>query len=348
MNVWRKAIPGNAVLLGTVYCAGTRRIMSLTLRLLVIAAFVVPLAATDVYDPLQEPSSPAPVELRLQVSHPKDQRKLPLRLLLPSDPGPRPVVLFSHGLGGSCEGNDHLAHWTARGYVLVYLQHPGSDVSVWQDVPRAQAILALRRAANAENFHLRVADVRVVLDALHAWHATPGHALAGRLDLTRIGMSGHSFGALTTQAVAGQDYAGLSLADPRIRAAIAFSPSPPRQGDAEQAFAHVTVPWLLMTGTDDEASIAGVTAADRLRVFPALPPGAAYELVLDRAEHSAFTDRALPGDRQDRNPNHHRAIQALSTAFWDAYLGADDQARAWLDGEGPRSVLEAGDRWQRK
>lgn len=90
------------------------------------------------------------------------------------------------------------------------------------------------------------------------------------------------------------------------------------------------------------------TAMDRLAVFPALPAGAKYEVVFFGAEHSAFTDRALPGDREPRNPNHHRAILALGTAFWDAYLRNDPAARAWLDGDGPGSVLEARDRWQKK
>ena len=88
--------------------------------------------------------------------------------------------------------------------------------------------------------------------------------------------------------------------------------------------------------------------ASRLAVYPALPAGGKYELVLHNAEHSAFTDRALPGDTQQRNPNHHRAILALSTAFWDAYLRNDPAAKAWLDGDGPSSVLEKDDRWQKK
>jgi putative SOS response-associated peptidase YedK len=70
--------------------------------------------------------------------------------------------------------------------------------------------------------------------------------------------------------------------------------------------------------------------------------------VLDRAEHSAFTDRALPGDHEPRNPNHHRAILALSTAFWDAWLRNDASAKAWLEGKGPRSILEPKDKWQFK
>jgi hypothetical protein len=55
-----------------------------------------------------------------------------------------------------------------------------------------------------------------------------------------------------------------------------------------------------------------------------------------------------PGDLGPRNPNHHRAILAFSTAFWDAYLGGDVAARGWLQGPRPRAVLEERDRWQRK
>jgi predicted dienelactone hydrolase len=166
-----------------------------------------------------------------------------------------------------------------------------------------------------------------------------------------MGMSGHSFGAVTTQAVSGQKFLGgaASFTDARIRAAIAFSPSGPRLGgDPQQAFGSVKIPWMLMTGTKDVAPIGNADVPSRLSVFPALPAGGKYELVLDKAEHSAFSDRALPGDTERRNPNHHRAILALSTAFWDAWLRQDKAARAWLDGDGPRSVLEKDDRWQRK
>ena len=104
----------------------------------------------------------------------------------------------------------------------------------------------------------------------------------------------------------------------------------------------------MITGTKDVAFIGDADVPSRLAVFPALPPGGKYELVLYGAEHSAFTDRALPGDSEERNPNHHRAILAISTAFWDAWLSKNADARAWLDGDGPLSVLEEKDRWQKK
>jgi hypothetical protein len=93
---------------------------------------------------------------------------------------------------------------------------------------------------------------------------------------------------------------------------------------------------------------ANLTPEKRALVFPALPSGRKYELILHNAEHSAFTERPLPGDKEPRNPNHHRAILALSTAFWDAYLKEDPVAKAWLDSEAPRSVLEELDSWRRK
>jgi len=319
---------------------------------LLLAGLARPLDAGHAYDPLERSDQRRSVPLDLTVHDAARARDIPLRVFLPATSSKAPVVLFSHGLGGSREGSAYLGeHWAARGYAVVYLQHPGSDSSVWQSSPGGQRLGAMRAAASLQNFLARVKDVPAVLGQLERWNASPGHALAGRLDLAHVGMSGHSFGALTTQAVSGQRFLGnqASFTDSRIRAALAFSPSSPRHGgDPSRAFGHVRIPWLLATGTRDVAPIGDADVASRLAVFPALPPGGKYELVLDGAEHSAFTDRALPGDRQPRNPNHQRAILALSTAFWDACLRGDSAARAWLDGRGPVSVLEEKDRWQRK
>ncbi len=209
----------------------------------------------------------------------------------------------------------------------------------------------MRKAASLDNFLLRVKDIPAVLTQLDAWNKDSSHALHGRLDMKKIGMSGHSFGAATTQGVSGQKYplTGTSYTDKRISAAISFSPSSPRKSiEPSEAFGSVKIPWMLMTGTKDTAPIGDQTVESRLAVFPALPPGDKYELVLDNAEHSVFTERPLPGEKEKRNPNHRRVILALSTAFWDTYLRDDPQARAWLSGDAPRQVMEAADKWQKK
>jgi predicted dienelactone hydrolase len=278
-------------------------------------------------------------------------RNIPVLIYLPVATAPAPVVLFSHGLGGDRTGSAYFGrHLATSGYVGVFLQHPGSDDRVWREVPALRRMAALRGAATPEQFLHRTADVRVVLDTLTTWQRAASHPLRGRLDMDRIAMSGHSFGAVSTQAVSGQFGAGQGrrLTDARIKAAIIMSPSLPATGTPEQAFGRVTIPWLLMTGTRDEAAIGDATVESRLGVFPALPTGGKYELVLFDGQHSAFTDRDLPGDRIERNPNHHRAISRISTAFLDAWLKKDAAARAWLDGDGPRTVLEPRDRWQKK
>jgi predicted dienelactone hydrolase len=299
------------------------------------------------YNPLAV-SGTAPQVVDLNVADTARSRDIPLRVYLPCEASAAPVVLFSHGLGGSREGSAFFGmHLAGRGYVAVFLQHAGSDESVWKDLPRAQRMAALKSAASIESFLARVADVPAVLDQLTVWQRTKGHPLAGRMDLAHVGMSGHSFGAVTTQAVTGQSFplgAGTRFTDSRLKAAVVMSPSTPRRGGTAQAFAQVKVPWLLMTGTEDGSPIGDQTPQTRQQVFPALPAGFHFELVLDKAAHSAFTDRTLPTDTAPRNPNHHKVILATSTAFFDATLRGDPAARAWLEGEGPKSVMEPADR----
>lgn len=300
------------------------------------------------YDPLRVPQATLPEPLLLDVADGPRDRTIPIRVQLPVATDPAPVVLCSHGLGGTRSTCTYLAtHWAARGHVAVFLQHPGSDDSVWRGTKLGDRMKAMREAASAKNLLLRCGDVKTVLDRLAEWNGDAEHPLHGRLDLEHVGMSGHSFGAATTQAVGGQamPLLGQKLVDRRIDAAFAMSPSSPP--GAERAFGEVAVPWLLMTGTEDVSAIRETDVATRLLVYPALPATIdRYELVLDGAEHSAFTERGLPGDRHRRNENHHRAILAISTAFWDTHLSASTDARAWLRGDGARSVLEPKDRWQ--
>jgi predicted dienelactone hydrolase len=323
---------------------------SLAAALLTIVSALIGPPSLWAYDPLQTTKA-RPEKIDLLVKDEKRSREIPILVYLPQDKAPAAVVLFSHGLGGTRAGSSYLGtHWAQRGYVAVFVQHPGSDEGVWKDVRPAQRLAALQKAANLENFRLRVEDVSAVLDQLELWSKDGSHALAGRLNLGRVGMSGHSFGAVTTQAVSGQAFPmGKGFTDPRIKAAVVMSPSGPRGGvDPKKAFGEVKIPWMLLTGTKDDSPIGEASAASRLIVFPALPPGGKYELVLDNAEHSAFTDRELPGETHKHNPNHHRAILAVTTAFWDAYLRENSEATKWLDGDVVHSTLETGDTWQKK
>lgn len=307
----------------------------------------------DPYNPLDIDAAFQAQTIELEVDDKTRSRQIPLRIYLPkASDRPSAVILFSHGLGGSNKGNAYMGnHWAGRGNVAVFVQHPGSDENVWKNGRLFQARAALKEAANLENYIARTQDVSAVLDQLKIWHELEGHALHGRIYLDQIGMSGHSFGAITTQAISGQvtgQGAFKTKQEPRIKAAMAFSPSPSNRGDAKQEFSKVKIPWMLMTGTHDNSPIGNTTVANRLEVFAALPPGNKYELVLEGGEHSAFTDHAVIGRKKIRNPNHHRVILALSTAFWDGYLQGNREALAWLKGDRPQKLMEKKDHWQLK
>ncbi len=300
------------------------------------------------YDPLRIPDV-AIVSKSFDVKDASRDRVIPIRVYFPPSAQPMPVILFSHGLGGSRDNNPYLGnHWAARGYVVVFVQHPGSDESVWKGAGPVKGMIAMKEAASLENFLARNQDIPAVIDALVRWNGEKQHELRGRLDPEHIGMSGHSFGAKTTQAVAGGTFATARAAflEPRIDAAVMMSPGPPDAGDALKAFASIKIPCLLMTGTKDDSPIGNMTAADRLKVFPGLQLAPAWQVVFDKGTHMSFGDRGLMGKPQDGS-RYHKAILALTTAFWDARLKGSATAQSWLNGAGARSVLVPDDKWER-
>lgn len=312
-----------------------------------LAAFLVVSASagTAAYDPMKVGEKEVST-LTFDVNDKSRDRTLPVRVYLPETKGAAPVVLFSHGLGGSRDNNPYLGnHWAKRGYVVVFVQHPGSDESVWKGERPLNRMAAMKEAASAEAFADRVKDVPAVIDALEKWNGEKGHPLAGRMDLGHIGMSGHSFGALTTQAMAGQSYAGgrISYLEKRIGAAVMMSPSKPRMGDPKSAFGGITMPCLLLTGTKDESPIGGGTPEDRREVFPALAKAPAWQVVFEGATHMDFGQRE---GAETKDSRYHKAILALTTAFWDAHLKGDKAAMEWLKGDGAKSALAEGDLWE--
>lgn len=313
----------------------------------ILASFTLVAARAADYDPLKVPEVEI-ISKALDVRDPSRGRTLPVRVYLPASAKPAPVILFSHGLGGSRDNNPYLGnHWAKRGYVVVFIQHPGSDESVWKEKPPGQRMAAMKQAASGENFMNRTKDVPVVIDALTAWNADKQNPLHDRLDLEHIGMSGHTFGAVTTQAVAGQSAAGgrVSFGDPRLTAAVMMSPSPPALGDPAKAFASITIPCLLLTGTLDDSPIGNSTPADRLKVFPNLTAAPAWQIVFDKATHMSFGERDLRGNSEIGN-RYHKPILALTTAFWDAQLLGNADAKAWLNGSGTRALLMPEDQWE--
>lgn len=279
------------------------------------------------------------------------RRVIPIKVYVPREKRSRiPAVLFSHGLGGSREASSYLGqYWASAGYVAVFMQHPGSDENIWKDAPLNKRLDALKQAVNTQALLQRIRDVSFIIDRLEQWNQEKGHPLSGRLNIQKIGMSGHSFGAVTTQAVMGQKFVGnLHFNKNRLKAFLLFSPSAGQGMRPEESFGHIQSPVMCMTGTEDHSPIRGVvTAESRRKVFSALPAGDKFQVVFQGGHHYTFSERDM-ADKETIDPRFHPAIQHLSTAFWDAYLKDDDKQRAYLQSNGPRAVLIKKDIWEWK
>lgn len=305
-------------------------------------------AAIGLADPAKQTPKPVkPIDFE-PVDKPRE-RTVPVRIYLPANKEPRPVVLYSHGLGGSRATKRYLGEqWSQAGYVCVFMQHSGSDSEVLKSGRLTQRLQNLKAAANWKNSVDRTKDVSFVIDQLEKWVKTAKHPLFKRVDLEHIGMSGHSFGAVTTLAVAGRTYPfRQTFPEKRIDAFLAMSPQAAKGMTLEKTFGHLTQPIFCMTGTKDTSPIdQSVTADSRASVYDGLPDGDKYLVVFDGAHHFTFNggESRLAGQQ---NPKHHRATETLSTKFWDAYLDGDDAAKQWLQSDAAKTddVLDTADRW---
>ncbi len=287
------------------------------------------------------------------------KRDVPVRVRWPqADPNNdrSAVVLFSHGLGGTRDGGTVWGQaWTAAGFVVVHIQHPGSDLAAVSRLATSFSDkVGLRAAAGAEQLLARLQDVGFVLNQIGLRHAArQGRWASARPDA--VGMSGHSFGAHTTLGMAGRRYPIFEgISEPRLASFIAFSPTVPSVGDAQQAFDRLSRPMLTITGTRDQDVVGnGATADKRIAVFAALPPGGKAQLVLQDADHMTFagqTGRAaeiVPRESvtRDQQARDHALMAAITADWWRATLLDDTAARARLIepvGLGP------GDLWQQK
>lgn len=259
----------------------------------------------------------------------RDNRAIPVRIRMPDGAGKAPVVLFSHGLGGSLDSGTRWAEaWSRAGIAVINIQHPGSDRSIIGSGGFLAAMSPAQLAA-------RVGDVHFVIDQLSR-RKREGACDLTRFDLTRIGMSGHSFGAHTTLAIAGQRYAGdfgKGFADPRVKAAIAFSPAPPMRGSDGDAFGAIAIPVMSVTGTADTTPVLPqISAADRQRPFRAMPAGGKYLLVLSGATHMDYNGQDNVRWRAARSdPRIAELTIAATTDFWRWTLLGDAGARRDLD-----------------
>jgi predicted dienelactone hydrolase len=261
-------------------------------------------------------------------------RAVPVRLYLPARTAPAqalPLVVFSHGMGGSRRGYSYLgAYWASHGYASLHLQHVGSDRSLWRGNIFG-LVGRLQGAAQDEEAIARVGDLRFALDQILA-----DQELGARIDAGRIVAAGHSYGANTVMLALGaritrQDRI-IDLFEPRLSAAVLLS-APPFYGESNMAgiLSKIRVPTLHITATEDIIRIPGYYSGvdDRIAVFDAMPGAHKVLAVFDGGSHSMFTDRTGSGGRE-LNSLVKAATKELSVAFFESAFGSSDAAlRNW-------------------
>ena len=269
-------------------------------------------------------------------------RAVPVRLYWPRGASPAakaPLLLFSHGIGGSRRGYGYLGrHWASHGWASLHVQHVGSDRNLWSGNPLG-IIGRLQGAAQDSEAAERPLDLRFALDQLLQGELAP------RIDAGRVVAAGHSYGANTALLAAGarvqRQGRTIDLHDARIQAALLLS-APPFYGAADlpAILGSVRVPTLHVTATQDVIHIPGYYSSvdDRVAVFEAIGSRHKALAVFDGGSHSMFTDRTGSGG-VTLNPLVKQAIQDLSLAFLGAVFGAADAGALQRWSEQYRPIL---------
>jgi predicted dienelactone hydrolase len=270
------------------------------------------------------------------------KRKIPVKFYLPqATEKAMPIIIFSHGLGGSRDGYSYLGkYWASHGYFVVHLQHPGSDIEVIKQNQYRLKEAMQEAAFDLSNLVNRPLDITFAIDQINELNKSDSE-LKGKLNTEAIGVAGHSFGAYTTLAIIGRLLVGpngiaLTFTDHRVKAAVALSPGASnKKSNSKKTFDSIETPCLHITGTEDKPVFGPGTPGDRRTGFDNISLADQYLIIFKGADHMVFSGRK----RILKSPvKNEKAIQKLTqistTAFFDAYLKNEPSAKKFLtDGE---------------
>lgn len=270
---------------------------------------------------------------------PERPAALEIRVVAPATGSNLPIILLSHGHGGSnflssMRGYNPLVEfYAARGFVVLIPTHLNSK-TLALDPNGPEGPLFWRS---------RPKDIQFILDHLGEIEATvPG--LKGRLDKDRVAAVGHSLGAHTVAMLAGMTVTDgntgevVSFKEPRIKAAVMLSPPGDSADSAEwlkehypalataNDFSGVTLPSLVITGDEDFNDYFSARKDWRADAYR-LSPGPKSLLFLYGAGHmfggiSGYDAK----ETSDESPERVATIQRLTWAYLRSTLNPEDKA----------------------
>lgn len=212
---------------------------------------------------------------------------------------PYPLVVLSHGLGGSVPHLLPLAKvWAAKGYVVALPRFPLTNLST-QGGPVAQDV---------QN---QPADVSFVIDELLATSANPKSPLANTVDGDKIAAGGHSNGGITTYGLV----ANSCCRDARIGAALVLSGVTSPFAGGEYALSD-TPPILLVHGIYDDLILYN----SAVRTYNELTPVKGL-LTLEESDHGSYFSPQDPA---------FDVVALATTDFFEAVLRSNTTALTQL------------------
>ena len=257
-------------------------------------------------------------------------RKIPMTVYYPmgeeTEAHSSPVVVFSHGLAGNSKTYRYLGrHWASHGYTVVQPTHVGSDTkAVLTKTPLG--------AFNKGELIERTRDVSFALDKMESGELP--EVVTRQADMNHVGLAGHSFGALTTEAMAGVNVKDgekrLELGDERVDAFVAIS----GYGDAlptrllgldADTYDQVDQPILFVAGEKDTLFTLGKGAGVHTEPFHQTATSETGAVVVGGTRHNDFGQVFGYANKDAAD-----LTRSSTLAFFDAQLKDDSEARSYL------------------
>ena len=234
---------------------------------------------------------------------------------LPPGPMPLPLVVYSHGLGGSPISKgyiDSMVQLAAQGYMVAGVFHGDPRFSTIRVQDLSQLVNVIANFDRlVEMIFIRPLSLKVMLDKLLA---DPGYASS--IDTTRIAGFGASLGGTAMVGLAGGSFStsltGSSCDepqhDPRIRVAFGYvpyggQPFLPAFCSGQSGAKGVNIPFFAMSGTSDTTA-----------------PLPVLQQAVENFSSSRYMNELIGGQHELRAEDAGDLFTWMIT-FYDAYLG---------------------------
>ena len=250
-------------------------------------------------------------------------KNLELRVYYPIGEGPFPVVIFSHGNTSSKDKYPKVGRFLAgHGFVSIHPTH--SDSFKYSNQSGERSDWSKKSMWDQDRWISRPKDISFVIDSID--QIVENHdELRSKLNVSKIAVAGHSFGANTAQLIGGakirlkgrEDL--VSFQDERVKAIVAFSPAGRGWvGMENDSWSELELPMLSVTGTKDFGP-EGRRFDFRLESFLLSPPGHKYQMIVQGMGHNFRS-----------SDEHFRYVSQVFHAFLDAYLLGSTEARRFI------------------